>query len=116
MPLAHGRVVAAAPPGSGDDVFIQSGHTVTLTQNESVNDVNISMGTTTCSGTIGAVALGANTLQVNDKLRGYFASVGTTPSTDCPVKSSSAPITMTAGSAGKVSFVGNSRNITNSGQ
>ena len=116
MPLAHGRVVAAAPPGSGDDVFIQSGHTVTLTQNESVNDVNISMGTTTCSGTIGAVALGANTLQVNDKLRGYFASVGTTPGTDCPVKSSSAPITMMAGSAAKVSFVGNSRNITNSGQ
>lgn len=105
-------------PGSGDNVFIQSGHIVTLTQNESVNDLNVSMGTSgsggSCTGTTGVLAVGANTLQVNGRLRGYAATVGTTPGNDCQARST--PITMTASSSGKVSFVGNSRNITNSNQ
>jgi CSLREA domain-containing protein len=103
-------------PDSDDDVYIQAGHTMTLVQNEACNDLDISTGTTDATtGGDGRVALGANTLQVNGKLRSYFATVGTTPGTDSTTLPSS-PITITASSAGKLSFVGNSRNITNTGQ
>ncbi len=105
-------------PGSDDNAYVQSGHTVTLTQNESVKDLHVSMGTSgsggSCTGTIGVLALGVNTLQINGKLRGYSAAVGTIPGSDCQARSS--PITITASSVGKLSFVGNSRNITNSNQ
>jgi hypothetical protein len=103
-------------PDSGDNVFIQSGHTVTLTQDQDVSDLNISTGTTSATtGGEGLVVLGSNTLHVYGKLRCYFASVGTTPGTSTTSVGPS-PITITAASGGKISFVGNSHNITAAGE
>jgi CSLREA domain-containing protein len=103
-------------PDSDDDAFIQAGHIITLTQTEAVNDLHISTGTADATtGGDGRVALAANTLQINGKIRCYFAAVGTTPGTSSTTLPGS-PITITAASAGKISFVGSSRNITNTGE
>jgi hypothetical protein len=109
---------AAIKPGSVHNVFIQAGHTVTLTGNEACNDLHISTGTVNdTTGGDGQVALAANTLQINGKLRCYFGAIGgSLPGTSSALVNNAAPITMTAGSAGKISFVGNTRTIFNTGE
>ena len=103
-------------PDADDNVFVQVGHVITLTGNEACNDLNISTGTTANNvGGDGRLALGSNTLQVNGKLRSYIALLGTTPGTSDSTPPAT-PITITAASAGKLSFVGNTRNIINAGE
>jgi fibronectin-binding autotransporter adhesin len=103
-------------PTAGDSAYVQAGHVVTLTANQAINDLHISTGTTGSSaGGDGQVALGSNTLQVNGKLRCYFANVGTIPGTASSVLPT-APITITAGSSGKISFVGSSRTVAATGE
>lgn len=103
---------ASVKPGAGNSVYIQSGHVVTLTQNEACNDLHISTGTTSAtSGTDARVVLDSYTLEISGKLRSYFATIGTVPGTSSTTIPST-PITITASSTGKIRIVGSSRTIT----
>jgi hypothetical protein len=96
-------------PDSDDDVYVQSGHAITLTQNESCNDIHISTGTVIAgTGSEGAINLGTNTLSINGKLRCYWAAVGVTPGTSYNSGYAVYPFNGT----GKVSIVGNTRPLT----
>ena len=67
---------ATTTPGAGDNVFLQAGHVITLTQNESCKDFHISVNTSSTR-----LAMGAFSLSVNGKLRAMTdvtASTGTT--------------------------------------
>jgi hypothetical protein len=106
---------AGSAPTATTTVYIQAGHTATLTANGSCKDLNISTGTTdAATGGDGKVALVANTLELNGKINCYFGlvspagSLGAVASTTVPA----APITITAASAGKLSVVGATRTIT----
>lgn len=76
-------------PGAGDNVFIEATHTVIVDVNSSCNNLNIS--------TTGVVAVGANVLTVNGKLRAY---AGTAPGTS----SSNPGATCITTGTGKVVF------------
>ncbi|MFL6228859.1 MAG: C25 family cysteine peptidase [Pyrinomonadaceae bacterium] len=101
---------AASTPGASNSVYIQAGHTVTLTQNEACNNLNLQF----TSGET-RLSLGVNALSVNGKLRSYTGALNTIPGASTTSVASS-PIIITSGGAGKLSFVGNSRNITNTGE
>jgi hypothetical protein len=90
-----------------NSVYIQSGHTVTLTQNEAVNDLHLN----NAAGT--RLALATFTLSVNGKLRAYTGVVGTIPGTSATPTATAAWITSTSG---KISIVGNTRAITAAGE
>ncbi len=113
-------ITATSAPGSTNDVYVQAGHTVTVGAAASCKNLFISSGTTSATtGTDAQVNLGANTLSINGKLASYFGTVSTTlNSTALSITATStipaSPITITAASAGKVSFVGNSRTIVTS--
>lgn len=103
-------------PDADDDVFIQSGHTITLTANQECNNLHISGGTTSGGGggADGTVTIGANTLELNGYLRTYWAAVGTTPALgtqDLTNGVTASELVSTTG--GKISVVGNSRALTN---
>ena len=103
-------------PGADDNAFIQAGHTVTLTQDEAVNDLHISTGTTDASsGGDGKVILSEYVLELNGKLRSYFAEHGTIPGESSPSAPASA-LTMTPGSASRLRVVGSSRYLTAAGE
>lgn len=99
---------ATVKPGASNNVFIQVGHTVTLTENESCRDINL-------NNTAGEtrLALGVYVLNVNGKLRAYNGPVGSIPGTSDNPTSSPAWITSTTG---KISIVGNTRVLTFSGE
>ncbi len=112
-------VTASSKPTSVNNVFIQAGHTMTLTVSEACNDLHISTGTSDAStGDDGKIILVANTLDINGKLRCYVGTVGGnvnlpgTSSTTLP----GSPITVTANGAGEIRFVGSSRNILKVGE
>jgi hypothetical protein len=103
-------------PGADDNAFIQAGHTVTLTQDEAVNDLHISTGTTSATaGGEGIVALGDYNLSLYGALSCYFAPVGTTPGSPTTTVHANA-LTMNIGGPGRLRVVGASRNLTNSGE
>lgn len=102
-------VTASSKPGSTSTVYIQRGHTVTLTANESVNDLHLNRDN---SSTI--LALGTNTLNLYGKIRAYIGTVGTIPGTSSnDPNSANAWITSTTG---KISIVGNTRTLTVAGE
>ena len=99
-------------PGSTHTVYIQSAHKVTLTENEACGDLHICQGATGSSSTLlGIIVLGGNTLSVNGQLREYYGTVGTIPGATGTSGFSIYPFTAATG--GKVSIVGNSRNLFN---
>lgn len=105
-----------AIPGPADDVYIQTGHTVTLTADAAVNNVNLSTGTTgNFAGSDAFLALGANVLDIHGSLRLYYAPLGTTPGTNSTIVHNNA-ITITPGSPGRLRFVGDARTILDAGQ
>lgn len=99
----------SSKPGSTNSVYIQRGHTVTLTGNEACLDLHLNK-----DNSQNRLALGTNTLEINGKIRAYTGSAGIIPGT-----SSTSPggndnwITSTTG---KISVVGNSRNLTIAGE
>lgn len=100
-------------PGATDTAYIQSGHLITLTQDEAVNDLHISTGQASAtSGNEGTVNLGQYALNLYGKLRNYYAPVGNAPGTSSTIVGY-APLMMTAGGTGRLRVVGNSRNLTN---
>lgn len=103
-------------PGADDNAFVQAGHIVTLTQDEAVNNLAISTGTTSATtGGEGAVALGDYKLSLHGVLICYFAPVGTTPGSPTATVHATA-LTITIGGPGRLRVVGASRNLTNSGE
>jgi hypothetical protein len=106
---------AASPPTSANNVYIQSGHTVT-----------VNVATAACNDfhqhTAGVTAVGANTLQINGKIRAYTGTAVITTGADGTFysgqTSSSSPgaNSITTTGAGKVSFVGNTRSLTLTGE
>ena len=100
-------------PGVTDNAFVQSGHVVSLTQDEAVNDLHVSTGTTTNS-VDGVVAIGAHQLDLYGKLRTYKADID-----DVPGESNSLPgaasITILPGQ-GSLRVTGDTRTVTNSGE
>ena len=102
-------VTATSKPGASNSVYIQRGHTVTLTGNESCNDLHLNRDNNTT-----ILALGTNTLNLNGKLRAYIGTVGTIPGTSSNDPNGTASwITSTTG---KISVVGNSHTVTVSGE
>ncbi|MBN8568420.1 MAG: T9SS type A sorting domain-containing protein [Ignavibacteria bacterium] len=99
---------ATVKPDSTNNVYIQRGQTVTLTGNESCKTLHLNKDNSTT-----ALALGTNTLFLYGQIRAYSGSVGTIPGS-----SSTSPaghddwITSTTG---KISVVGDSRNLTSAG-
>lgn len=93
---------AGAFPGAADDAYIGAGHTITLTASQSVNDMHVS--------TTGVLAIGANTLSVNGKLRAFTLAAPGTSSTSPGANS------ITSSGVGKLSFVGNSRTVFTAGE
>lgn len=96
-------------PGALDSVYIQTGHTVTLTQNESCGDLNLH----NASGV--RVALNDFALNVNGKIAAFNSAAGVFPVT-YSTGSFSASFSAGTTSSGLVRFVGNTRDITKAGQ
>ncbi len=114
--------VASTPPGSANDVYIQAGAGIHLSQNESCKNLYISTGTTDPStGGDGQIILGDNVLTINDKLSCFYAPVIVALNQNIvPVSSAiipSSPITKSSNSSsGRIKFTGNSRTIFQSGE
>jgi len=108
-------VDATVKPGSSNNVYIQSTYNITLTGDESVNNLNIAKGTASGNTNKGSLNLSTFNLNINGYLRCYYALINDIPGTDFS-SSLMGLITTTAGNSGTIKFVGNSRNITNTGQ
>lgn len=70
---------ATAIPSSTTDVYIQTGHTVTLTAHSSCNSLSIAKGNASANNSNGKLALAAYDLNLNGNLRVFWASMGTIP-------------------------------------
>lgn len=102
-------VAAGTAPAATNNVYLQTGHTITVDVAGACNDLNISNNTT---GT--RLALGANTLSVNGKLGCVSSAVNTFPVTyTATIGGTAAWITSTTG---KIQVVGTTRNLTTAGQ
>ena len=105
----------ATAPTSSANIYIQSGHTVT-----------VNIGTADCKdihvNTGASVSIGTNTLQVSGKLRAYTGTVVTAAGADGVFYSSQASSTspidgmLVTSGAGLLKFIGATRNITNTGE
>ncbi len=73
---------ALTVPSAANSVFVQRGHTVTLTGAEECRDFNVQIATT-----MGVAQLQSYALSVYGFLRGYDAAVGTVPGADQPILS-----------------------------
>ena len=105
---------ATLTPNAYNTVYIQTGHTVTLTQNASCNDLNIASGPTSSTvATPGKIDLASFTLSVNGKMRDYWGTVGTVPGINQLNGYSVYPFLATTG---KVSIVGTTRTVLNIGE
>lgn len=106
---------ATTPPTSSTNVFIQAGHTATLTGNGTCRDLNLNTNNSVTT----RLSLAANTLSVYGKLRAFNDATSFVDATDyfttstSSLNSSNAWITSTTG---KISVVGGSRILTTSGE
>jgi len=102
-------------PSASNNVYIQSGNTIILQQNESCYNLHICADTSsgTNSAYQGNINLQSFSLTVNGKLRCYYGKTGTIPGTSSTGGYANYPF---LASSGKISFVGNSRTIFNSGE
>ncbi len=107
---------ATLTPNAYNTVYIQSGYTVTLTQNEACNDLNIASGATvgvSMTAIPGKIDLASFGLSVNGKMRDYWGTVGTVPGTNQGNGYYGYPFLATTG---KVSIVGITRTVLNTGE
>jgi hypothetical protein len=107
--------VALSAPTSANNVYIQAGHNVTVGSAVSCNDLQL--GYISSPGT--RLVLGTNVLSVNGKLRSYNGTVVTSTSDGTFYSSQSGNSTIpenliTSSGVGKIKFIGNTRNITES--
>ncbi|MCW5909092.1 MAG: hypothetical protein KIS94_14600 [Chitinophagales bacterium] len=94
-------------PGATSSVWIQTGHVITLTANQSC--LNLHLNNTAAN----RLNLGTNTLSIFGKIRAYSGAVGTIPGTSGAPAALANWITSTSG---KFSFEGNTRDITVTGE
>jgi hypothetical protein len=104
----------SSPPISANNIYVQNGHTLT------VNVLTAMCNDFQCN-TSGAVIIGGNTLEVYGKLRAYTGTSVITEGADDTFYSGQLSTTSLNGSfltstTGKLSIVGNTRNLTNSGE
>ncbi len=104
---------AASTPTSSNNVYIQSGHTITIdAATASAADLHIH--------TSGVVTIGVNTLQVSGKIRAYTGIAITTTGADGTfyTQSNASPNStfITTSGNGVLKFIGNTRNITNTSE
>jgi hypothetical protein len=103
---------SGSTPGSTHVVYVQSSHTVTLTQNEACGDLRYCRGSGTSGTTAPAgIGLADYTLTIHGQLIAYNANVGTTPGTPSGNNLANYPFTQTSSSA-KVSIAGTTRTLT----
>lgn len=112
---------AATAPSTSNDIYIQSGHTVTLSSNSSCNSIYLSTGETNpTSGANALIELQSYTLSVNGKLCCYYGTVNTTNGSTSVLSvaySTSVPsLGISKSSGGVLKIVGNSRTLTNIGE
>ena len=113
---------ASSAPVSTDVVYIQAGHVIKLSQNESCKDIYISSGTTDPStGGDGQIQLGDNVLTITGKLSCYYGTSSIVPATNITVTATTTipafPITKnTNSSTGRIKFTGSTRSITQSSE
>jgi Secretion system C-terminal sorting domain len=102
-------------PTSTSAVWIQTAANIILTQNGSCCDLHICTNTLSgvSSTALGKINLQTYTLNVSGKIRCYYASLGTVPGSNCTSGFSVYPF---LGTTGKISIVGNSRSLTNTGE
>lgn len=105
---------ASAKPDSDNNVYVQSGHTVTLTANEACDDLHIAKGTSSTNNTYGRVALATYSLENYGKLRTYYAAVNTVPGTSTDAMPNL--LISCTSSSGKLVVKGSSRTWTTSGE
>jgi hypothetical protein len=104
---------AATAPGATNNVYVQSGHTVTLSSDASCLSLYISTGTTgATTGSDAKVALTDFALNINGKLSCYFGPVDVANNSTTPLTVTASntipatPITKTANSnTGRIRFV-----------
>ena len=104
-------------PTSTANVYIQAGSTVTVdVATATCNDISINQ-------TSGVVAIGANTLQVSGRLRGFTGTAVFTTGADGAfysgqtISSNATPASLTStANSGKLSFVGSTRSLTLTGE
>ncbi len=102
-------------PTSTTSVYIQYGHAIALNQNQACKDLNLAASVSkSLSGqnSPGSISLSANTLNVNGKLRTYYAAVGSIPGTD----TTGFNVYPFSATSGKISIVGDSRPLTETKQ
>lgn len=112
---------ASSPPGSTNDVYIQSGHTATLSANASCNSIYLSTGDTSATtGSNALIQLQTYTLSVYGNLYCYYGNIdinnGSTSdlSITYSVYIPTPPLSKSAG--GLLKLVGTSRNVTSTGK
>lgn len=98
-------VAAGSAPTATSPVYIDSNHTVTLTQDEGCLDLHLNRG----GGD--RLVTGAFTLAVSGKLRGYSGTAPGASSISLPTAG-----WIQTGGGGKIQLVGGSRSITNVGE
>ncbi|MCC6722486.1 MAG: hypothetical protein IT243_09820 [Bacteroidia bacterium] len=112
---------AATAPSSSNDVYIQSGHTATLSSNVSCNSIFLSTGETSpTAGSNALIELQSYTLSVNGKLCCYYGTVNTTNGSTSLLTVTISTVVPSLGisksSGGVLKIVGNSRILTNIGE
>nr|WP_315218734.1 T9SS type A sorting domain-containing protein [uncultured Flavobacterium sp.] len=108
--------VTAVAPSSINNVYIQNGHTVTVdVANGYCNDIQLNIG--------GVLAIGTNIVNVNGKIRAFTTTLGAVTGTidgtfysDQISSTATAATMITTSIPGVLKFVGNTRNITNTGE
>jgi hypothetical protein len=104
-----------ATPSGTNAVYIQGGHTVTLTGNTACGNLSICSGATAKSAPEqGVIHLDVYTLAVSGQLRAYLGTLGVTPGASSAAGFAIYPFAVTSTDA-KVSIVGNTRSLTTSG-
>lgn len=110
--LSGGNWVAATTgqiPGVNDTVYIQVGHTVSLTQNQDCYDFNINIGTNT------SFNFASYNLNVNGAIKAFNSAINVYPVTYTSSNPSTATWLNTI-NGGRLRFTGNTRNLTLTGQ
>jgi hypothetical protein len=109
---------ASSEPGSSNDVYIQSGHTATLTANQSCKSLFVSSGSNSALTGDGLLALQTYSLSVYGQLNCYYGAVNTTNNSGSALAINDTTITpslpISKSSGGVLKFVGDSRAITTS--
>jgi hypothetical protein len=100
-----GWIAATTLPTLNDTVYVQIGHTITLTANAVCRNLNLHTGA-------GRLAIGVHTLEVYGKIRAYSASLGIVPGANSTTTNGICTSTLPGG----IKFVGTGRPLISAGE